>query len=92
MATTVSIDGISHSIEKLATGVIRVSHPVPQLNPMHGPATGGECWYDVHPCQRHQYEFWNAQLPVQEQAIPEGMAEARPWWSLPAGERANLRE
>lgn len=49
--------------------------------------------YVVHPCQRNQYERLNGLLPPEEQTMPAtATPEARPWWSLPAGERANLRE
>lgn len=93
MSVTVTIEGTACTVQKLASGVIRVSHPTPQWNAMHGVGTGGEYWYLVHPCQPQQYEFWNGQLPPGERAMPEGGSkEARPWWSSGTGERANLRE
>jgi len=93
LATQVNLEGIACTIEKLPSGIIRVVHPQPQINAMHGLDTGGAHSFDVYPCQRHQYDFWNGQLPPQERAMPPGAAmQERPWWSSGAGERATLRE
>ncbi|MCI0363260.1 MAG: hypothetical protein L0Y44_10510 [Phycisphaerales bacterium] len=95
MAAEVPIDGVRCKVEKLpgAAGAIRVSHPGPQCNALTGPGTEGEHSYLVYPCQRHQYEFWNAQLAPEERGpAQEQTAEQRPWWSFGAGERASLRE
>ena len=93
MATRVSIDGVKCTIEKLADGFIKVEYASPQFNSMHGPGTNGSCSYLVHPCQRHQYEALNAHLPPQERtAVVQLGPDERPWWSLGAGERANLKE
>jgi hypothetical protein len=92
MAISVSIEGLSCTVEKLPSGAIMVRHQTEQFSPMHGPGTAGDYWYTVHPCQQQQYEFWNSQLPPQERATPEGVLADRPWWSSTAGERATLRE
>src|SRR5215510_2256265 len=88
MATRASIDGVKGTIERLSDGQIRVEYVSPQFNSMHGPGTDGDCSYLVHPCQRHQYEALNAQLPPQERtALVQLGPDERPWWSLSAGER-----
>lgn len=93
MTTRAIIEGVTCTIEKLPGGLIKVQHASPQFNALHGPGTNGEYWYVVHPCQRHQYEALNAFLPPQERtAVVEVAPEERPWWSLCAGERANLKE
>ena len=93
MPATAEVDGTICKIEKQKDGTIRVGYISPQINPMHGSGTGGEMMYIVHPCQRNQYERLNSLLPPNEQAMPPGVQpDQRPWWSLPAGERANLRE
>lgn len=93
MPTQVNYEGIACTIEKMPSGIIRVVHPQPQMNAMHGPDTCGAYSFDVHPCQRHQYDFWNGQLPpVERAALPNPPIEERPWWSSGAGERATLRE
>jgi hypothetical protein len=93
MPANAEVDGIKCRIEKLTDGAIRVQYGSPQFNPMQGPGTGGVVTYLVHPCQRNQYERLNALLPSNEQAMPADVhPDQRPWWSLPAGERANFRE
>ena len=93
MPANVEVDGIKCRIEKLKDATICVRYDSQQCNPVQGPGTGGEMMYIVHPCQRNQYERLNSSLPSSEQAMPSDFqADQRPWWSLPAGERANLRE
>jgi hypothetical protein len=97
MPATVKVDGCQWRIEKVAgpESAIRVQHGGGQHSPMHGPGTSGEHEFLVYPCQRHQYEFLNSQLPPAERAniAPEQQpAGERPWWSFGAGERASLRE
>lgn len=93
MLVPVIIEGVASTIEKLPNGLIRVRQPWPQINAMHGSETGGEHSYDVHPCQHHQYEFLNGQLPPSDRLSAQDLtAVPRPWWSLGAGERAGLRE
>ncbi len=48
--------------------------------------------YEVHPCQRNQFDLLNLKLPAEERATEEFHPDKRPWWSLTAGERAGLRE
>lgn len=90
MPATVTIDGIPATVEKLPSGCIRVSHRQAQINPMNGLDTGAAVVYEIHQCQRHQHQFFNALLPPAEQAMP--LDPPRPWWSLGAGERATLKE
>ena len=93
MLVNAEVDGIKCTVEKLPDGTIRVQHASGQFNPMQGPGTGGMVMYIVHPVQRNQYERLNALLPHTEQGFQTGaQPDHRPWWSLPAGERANLRE
>jgi hypothetical protein len=95
MPTTVNIDGVSCTIQKLPDQTIQVSFAGAQFNSMHGPDTDGNCSYRVHPCQRNQYEFLNAQLnPAERETLSakEGAAPERPWWSMGTGERAGVRE
>jgi len=93
MPATAVIDSIECHLEKLADGRIKVSYASPAVNAMQGANTGGTVMYLVHPCQRNQYHSLNVKLPPEEQATPANVdLEARPWWSLSAGERASLRE
>lgn len=93
MPATAEVDGIKCQIEKLKDGTLRIQCDSRPFSPMHGPGTGGETMFIIHPCQRHQYERLNAMLPPHEQGMPPDVQpDARPWWSLSAGERANLRE
>jgi hypothetical protein len=93
MATQVTLDGVTCSIQKLPDGLIKVEHASTQFNALHGAGTGGQVSFVVHPCQRHQYEVLNGHLPPQERtAVVQLGPGERPWWSLGAGERANLKE
>ena len=93
MPAKITLQGAPCTIEKLSNGNIRVVQGPWQFNAMVGPETDGQVWYEVHPCQRQQYDVLNTQRPAQEQAMPAGYdPDARPWWSLGAGERAGLRD
>ena len=93
MPAKIILQGEPCTIEKLGNGNIRVTQGGWQFNPLIGPGTQGEVWYEVHPCQRQQYDVLNTQLPAQEQEMPPGFnVDDKPWWSLGAGERAGLRD
>jgi hypothetical protein len=93
MAASVVIEGVPYDVEKLQNGSIRVSFPSPPFNAMHGPDTDVPYSYVVHPCQRHQFDFWNAQLPPGERATIEPRKdENRPWWSFGSGHSGGSRE
>jgi hypothetical protein len=93
MPANITIDGVPFTVCKLDNGHIRVSSPSPQFNALHGPATEGEFWHEVHPVQKHQYEYWNQMLPAEERISPPGVnLSAKPWWSAAAGERGGLRD
>lgn len=86
MPASVEVDGVECRVERLADGSIRISHEHPQSNPMQGLGTDYPHVYQVHPCQRHQFEFWNRQLPPAERAAIEPVKESdRPWWSSASG-------
>lgn len=92
MPAEVMIDDMPATISMLPNGCIEVMHPTGAFNALHGAGTGGMVVYQVHPCQRHQYEHLNAQLPPQERGPQRREGDARPWWSSAAGERAGLKE
>jgi len=92
MPATVKIEDQTCTIEMLPSGNIRVTAPSPQFNAMNGPGTVGEVSYEVHPCQRHQFDFLHAQLPINERTAQRKEGDPKPWWSLSAGERAGLKE
>lgn len=93
MPATINIDGVSVTVRKLGNGRIHVSSPSPQTNACHGPGTNGECWHEVFPCQKHQYDYWNQMLPAEERPAPPGVdLTIMPWWSAEAGERGGLRD
>ena len=82
MTTTVTIDRVSYTIEKLESGSIRVSCPAGQSHPMLGPDTGGIDVFEVHPCQQRWYAYWNGKLPPgEQQATGPGRDGEKPWWS-----------
>ncbi len=89
MATVVTIRGVGHTVEKLDTGNIRVSHPGEQIHPMRGPDTDGLHVFEVHPCQTRWYAFWNEHLPPDERktAAP-GRDGEKPWWSSKGWKKA----
>ncbi|MEE8459893.1 MAG: hypothetical protein V3S08_08460, partial [Phycisphaerales bacterium] len=62
MTTTVSINRITYTIEKLDNGNIHVLHAGGQLHPMQGSGTDGLHEFEVHPCQTRWYAYWNDQL------------------------------
>lgn len=82
MPSTVTISGITYTVEKLASGNIRVTHGAGQINPMHGPDTGGVHRFEVHPVQGRWYAYWNELLegPEADKTGP-GADGAVPWWS-----------
>jgi hypothetical protein len=92
MPITTTIDGVPCTLEKLPDGAIRVSHESHPVNPMHGPGTGGEVWYLVHPVQRNQYEHLNSLLPPDERGRPARSGEERPWWSYVPGKKGQDRD
>ena len=95
MPSKVRVDEYEWTIQLMPGGVIRVQHGGGQHNAMHGPGTSGEHEFLVYPCQRHQYEFLNSQLPPAERAAAIAADQPpaeRPWWSFGAGERAGLRD
>ncbi len=82
MSTTVTIDRVEYTIEKLENGNIRVTHAAGQLHPMQGPDTDGVRSFEVHPCQVNWYGYWNERLPPDEQASEaSGSDDPAPWWS-----------
>lgn len=83
MPAEVTIDDVRYTVTKLDSGNILVEFPNGQYNPMHGPGTDGTHAFEVHPCQRHQYEFWREQLPEEERSGGgPGKDGAAPPWSL----------
>ena len=82
MSARVTVDGLEYTLSKLENGNILVEHANRQYNPMHGPDTEGVQAFEVHPCQRSWYAFWNRQLPSSEQSEGAGRGGAEPWWSL----------
>ena len=86
MATTVTIDRVTYTLEKLPSGNIRVTHAGGQLHPMQGPGTDDLVTFEVHPVQTRWYAYWHALLEAPEQGETgpgaEGEGEdAIPWWS-----------
>ena len=82
MSERVTVNGLDYTLSKLDNGSIVVEHSNRQYNPMHGPDTEGVHAFEVHPCQRSWYAFWNRQLPSSEQTEGQGRGGAEPWWSL----------
>ena len=82
MPSTVTISGITYTIDKLSSGNIRVTHPAGQFNAMHGPDTGGLNLFEVHPTQSRWFAYWNDLLEADEGAeTGPGAGGAVPWWS-----------
>lgn len=89
MATVVTIRGVGHTVEKLDTGNIRVSHPGEQIHPMRGPDTDGLHVFEVHPCQTRWYAFWNEHLPPDDRKTTgTGRDGEKPWWSSKGWKKA----
>ncbi len=89
MGTVVTIRGVPHTVEKLDTGNIRVSHPGEQLHPMKGPDTDGLHFFEVHPCQTKWYAYWNEQLPPNDRkSTGPGRDGEKPWWSSKGWKKA----
>ncbi|MHC4429480.1 MAG: hypothetical protein ACYS0D_12890 [Planctomycetota bacterium] len=82
MPSTVTISGITYTIEKLDSGNIRVTHSAGQVNPMQGPDTGGVYLFEVHPVQSRCYAYWSELLEDPEAVeTGPGAGGAVPWWS-----------
>ncbi len=93
MPATVTIEGVTYTIEKKEDGNIRVTHAGGQLTPMHGPGTGGMHWFEVHPCQTRWYAHWNKMLPAEEQApSAPGRDGEKPWWSSRSWKKSRPHE
>lgn len=92
MSVQVTVDGVACTIERLANGNIQVCYRSPRVGALQASSSGGEVCYQVHPCQRNQYEFWSSHLPANERSAPAAAGEQRPWWSSTGGQRAELNE
>jgi hypothetical protein len=76
-------NNITYTVRKLKSGNILVSHGNGQYNAMHGADTEGTHSFEVHPCQRRQYGYWQSQLPESEREQGgEGSEGVQPSWSL----------
>ena len=93
MSAQVKVEGVMYEVEAQTDGRLRISHPQPQTNAMFGLGTDFQHCFMVHPCQRHQFDFWNAQLPAAERVMPEPRKdENRPWWSFGSGHGGGSRD
>ncbi len=93
MPTSITLDRVQYTLQKLDNGNIRVTHAGGQLNPMRGAGTDGIHVFEVHPCQARWYSYWNDLLaPDQRGSTGPGRDGAKPWWSSKSWKKSGGRK